>query len=102
MIPSHLTRALTHALSALRYGDRIRPTRDWFILLGLFFVALVAGTVWSVLFFLNVVSEEPTAQTAVSEVNDKTPLEQVRALFMTRDEEAARYRSEYRFVDPSR
>jgi hypothetical protein len=87
------------------YGDRLRPYRDWFILLGagaLLFLASFALNVW---FFLRIASGESlggNAPQAPSTAFNAAPLQSVDALFTDRAAEAAKYQSQYPFVDPSR
>lgn len=93
---------LKKLVTGLRYGERTHPARDWFLLVGLLAVALVAIVAWSVLFFLSAVEREVAAARPEAAAVDAQALEEVRALFERRANETERFRSEYQFIDPSR
>ena len=93
---------LTKALSFLRYGDRLRPHKDWFILLSVSLVLLIASIAWNVWFFFSVVEENlSVGPPPPEEALDRSALEAARAISAKEDEEDTRYRNEYQFVDPS-
>jgi len=84
-------------------SDRPRPTRDWMLLLSLAALILVASAGWNVWTFVRVTSGDVGAvEEAAVDGPDLTALERVRAAFQERAAEEARYRSDYRFVDPSK
>lgn len=85
----------------LRYGDQIRPARDWLILLGAFIAGLIACVIYSLLTFSTVVRGKPVGNAQVS-VPPQIQLDQVQALFSARAEKRLEYDSGYSFVDPSR
>ena len=87
-------------MHAFHYGPRLRPTRDWLMLLIIFAVLLLASLGWNVWLFSqatkgNIVGATPEAPQAQIE------LEEIKTLFAERSAQQARYIQEYRFVDPS-
>ncbi len=82
------------------YGSRLRPVRDWMVLLVLFSVFLLASLVWNLWLFsqttkgYKIGSVTPTPAVQIE-------LEQVKTLFAKRAAEQTKYIQEYRFVDPS-
>lgn len=84
------------------YGEKIRPVRDWFILLGMGLVILVITIGWNMWSFLRLLDGQPFGQVQSPESSyDLSSLEKVEAVFGTRKMEEDRYRNDYRFVDPS-
>ncbi len=95
--------SLTHALRSLQYGPRIRPVRDWFVLLGIVFVLMLASVGINVWLLTTVERGEALGPAgAAMPALDKGPMEHARALFEKRVQEQDRYLEQYRFVDPSR
>ena len=96
-------RALTKVFEHIRYGNRLEPARDWFVLLTALLVALVVSIVWNVLFFLDTVNgvDSTQVENAIN-ATSTDPIQTVEELFLKRQVEEARYKNEYRFVDPSR
>ena len=86
----------------LGYGDRIRPARDWFLLLSVAFVLAIASIAWNAWLLVKVERGETLDASAAPALFDAAPIESVRALFENRAEEARKFKQEYRFVDPSR
>lgn len=84
----------------LQYGDQIRPTRDWLIMLGVFIIGLASCVVYSLLTFSSVVRGQPVGNAQVN-VPAQIQLDQVNALFNARAAQRQHYDSDYRFVDPS-
>lgn len=84
----------------LHYGQRLRPARDWLVLLAIFMLALAISVTYNLLTFSHV-----TRGQLIGNSNVTTPtqikLDQVKNLFDQRAAERGRYTSEYRFVDPS-
>ncbi|MGB4076837.1 MAG: hypothetical protein WBK28_04010 [Minisyncoccia bacterium] len=89
---------------SLRYGTRLRPHRDWLLLLSFMGVLLVASLAWNTLHFFAVVERDSSvnAEVAAPRALDRTMLTQTRAALDAQAAEDERYRSEYLFVDPSR
>lgn len=99
-LPS-LTSVVGIVSRSLRYGHDIRPARDWLIVVALFLIGIFVSVVWSTVFFLDVLNREAAASSIAETPLDTKNLMEVRGVFETRSEEALRYRSEYRFIDPS-
>ncbi len=97
-----LTENLAHLF---RYGERIEPTRDWFVLLTIFGMLFVVSAVWNAWLFNRVVSGNSLAPvaTSTSATFSKASLDAVEHLFEERAAEEAKYANgEYGFTDPSR
>lgn len=98
----HLPASLAHP-PLPRVGDRRKPSRDWFLLLSIAFLILIASIGWNVWTFIRITNGEAVG---VASSGTKGPdigiVEQVRAVFASRAAEEQRYRNEYRFVDPSK
>lgn len=89
------------AMHAVRYGDELRPQRDWFVLLALAALILltsIAAATWT---FMRVTEGKPVGVDANAGQSSGSAIEKAKALFEERRAEEARYRSEYQFVDPS-
>ena len=84
------------------YGDKLKPYRDWFLLLGLMLLILVASVGWNIVTFFRAVDGEVIGTTEPpKEIFDEAAVERVEEAFTARAEEEARYRTTYQFVDPS-
>lgn len=86
---------------ALRYGDALRPSRDWFVLLAVALVLIALSLAWNLWTFEKVVGGESLESAVTDPLPRAKRLEAVTAHFERRALEAERYLSEYRFVDPS-
>lgn len=97
-------RALTgkFRMPKIGYGSRIRPMRDWIILVCVSLLLLGGFAVWAT--WLSMTGDESDGAKAIT---PPTPvlapelLQKTDMLFTERALEAERYRSEYQFVDPS-
>jgi hypothetical protein len=82
---------------------RLDPSTDWLILLGFALLFIVASLAWNTWFFFTVLDQKAAQPVMTSEQASTTnPMEKSRTLFEIRATEEARYRSEYRFIDPSK
>jgi hypothetical protein len=90
-------RSLSRSLS---YGTRVRPARDWFVLLSLFTLILVGSVIWNLLQFSRVIGGQQIGSSSVA-TSSPIRLDTVQALFTQRTQERAKYQGQYRFVDPS-
>ena len=94
-----------HIKFSYHYGMRLRPVRDWFILLGLFATLLAASALWNLWFYQGVragADVTPPAG-AVAPVFSQASLEALKAIFADRATEEDKYTSgAYSFIDPSR
>jgi len=85
----------------LSYGTRLKPYRDWFVLLSVFFVCLLCSFAWNLWLFSKVTNGQAIG-TATSTPPIKTVnLDSVQTLFDARATERSHYQSQYHFVDPS-
>ncbi len=89
------------AMHAVRYGEDLRPVRDWLVLLalaGTIFVGSVLVNVWT---FVRVIEGKPVGLDAAESSKDADAIQAAKKLFEERRAEEGRYKSEYQFVDPS-
>lgn len=93
----------TKFLSFLSYGPRVRPFRDWFVLISIGVLLLLASAGWNTWLFYRIFNGEALAPvTAPQGANFSTEaLTKAEALFSARATEEGKYKTEYRFVDPS-
>lgn len=86
---------------ALRYGDHVRPVRDWLALVTFALIAIGASLLWNIWLFARVTGGQSIGS-ATSTPSLNTPaVGSVDAIFQKRSQEETRYKGEYRFVDPS-
>ncbi|MGK2908739.1 MAG: hypothetical protein ACSLE1_02920 [Sphingobium sp.] len=89
------------SLKKLGYGDRVRPSRDWFVLLAIACVLVGASIGWNVLLYKTAERGGAIGDERLPEPFDAAPIESVRAVFESRALERAQYEQGPRFVDPS-
>ncbi len=83
-------------------GDCSRPFRDWMTLVLLCVLAFLVSLAWNTWFFYKITNQESTDTGQMSITAPAAELMvQVREIFSERAKEEMRYRTEYRFVDPS-
>lgn len=94
---------VTRYLKKISYGDRLRPFRDWVVIVVVTLLLIAAVASWSYFLFVRISNGEMLGATpnATSE-EANTSLETVQSTFAERATERAHYRADYRFVDPSR
>lgn len=90
------------ALGHISYGKRIHASRDWLILLLIALILLIGSALWSTWLFLKGVEPATGVAPAATQAVSTHTLEEAGALFEMRANEEAKYRNEYRFVDPER
>lgn len=88
------------ALAKVSYGDRPRPVRDWFAVLGTFALLVGLSIGWNLWLLRQAEREAETTAAAPAAAFDAAPIESARAVFAERAAQAENYRSGYRFVDP--
>ncbi len=89
----------------IKYGNRLRPSRDWLILIAGAALALISIVTWTTFNFLRVVDGPSVVDTAQNKsvIVDNVAMQEVRQIFDTRAMEQAKYESgEYTFADPSK
>lgn len=81
------------------------PVRDWFVLITIAGILLIAIVVWNIWAFSTVANGGTIGGTGASATQselDSASLNAVRATFQTRTTEAAKYETGvYRYADPS-
>lgn len=88
-------------LKRINYGPRLRPSRDWLVILAIAFTLLLCSVVWNLWTFARVTGGETIGTQSPPPATADLPVDSVNRIFERRAAEEARYRSEYRFVDPS-
>ncbi len=102
MTPTKLLSRATHLLRAGRYGEHVRPLRDWFILVSIVGILLLVSGVWSYVVYYQFTNETDIKTMATPLKVNTASLTTVRTVFEKRAVERAHYLSDYHFVDPSR
>lgn len=83
-------------------GYAIHPIRDWFMIVGIALALLITSVGWNMWLFSRAIEGEAIGEApAPANTYDLSSLDTVRAIFDRRQAEEARYRNDYRFVDPS-
>ncbi|MDR3547204.1 MAG: hypothetical protein P4M11_02810 [Candidatus Pacebacteria bacterium] len=95
--------SIISSLSSLRYSGRLRPDRDWLMLLSATFVVLLASIIWSVWFFVTVGHGTPASgvKAPTSTQSSAAAVVNVQNVFKDRAAEDLNYQKTYTFVDPS-
>ena len=84
------------------YGDRLRPTRDWFVLLAAAGVLLLASMAWNVFLFNELQNGKALGTTSAQVSKPSTPsVVHAQDIFKQRASEEGNYQTLYHFVDPS-
>jgi hypothetical protein len=94
-------KSFSSLLSRFTYGRRLKPYRDWFVLITLFFVCLIGSFVWNLWLFSKVTNGQAIGNTPPEPPQHAVNLDGVKAMFDARAAERTRYENQYRFVDPS-
>jgi hypothetical protein len=87
----------------MAYGERIKPVRDWLLLLLAAIVLLVASIGWNVLLFNQFQDVKSATSSTTPQALDKigNSITQVQSIFQQRAAEEENYQKTYHFVDPS-
>ena len=85
------------------YGERIRPVRDWLIVLQIALLLLALSVGWNV-FLFNQFQDAKSATSsttpqAINTIGDS--ILQIQSIFQQRATEEGNYQKTYHFVDPS-
>jgi hypothetical protein len=85
------------------YGERIRPVRDWFVLLAITTILLIIGVFWNIYIFNQFENvKTPASDTHTPQLqNLETSVQKVQTIFQSRATEENNYQQTYQFVDPS-
>lgn len=92
---------ITKNLKGIHYGTALRPSRDWLTLLTLMVALLLASVAWNLWAFSKVTEGETIGTETPQQADTTATFDAVNKVFEMRAAEDARYRNEYRFVDPS-
>jgi len=90
------------SLPRISYGSRVRPARDWVVLVVSTIVLLAGLAVFATWEYLEGAKADPILNLpTTSNTISPEALKETEALFAERAAEAQRFQSEYQFVDPS-
>lgn len=92
---------LKNLFARFSYGNRPRPSRDWFLLLTAATFLIVLSIGWNLWLLRSVEEGGVIGNEAPASSFDARPIEEIRAVFESRSLEELKYRQQYRFVDPS-
>ncbi|HEX8946618.1 MAG TPA: hypothetical protein VF829_00155 [Candidatus Paceibacterota bacterium] len=98
----------SNSLTFLRrfiYGTRLRPARDWFVLIVATSILLVASVAWNVFVFRTTITDQATVGVPVraGQSVNRTTLQRMQQIFNARAIEQEKYQTgAYVFRDPSR
>ncbi len=89
-------------LKRFSYGARLRPERDWLLLLLVAVLLVVLSVAWNFWLFRSIEQGASLGESGTGRAGlDERSVEPVREVFQSREVEQGRFRNEYRFVDPS-
>ena len=91
-------------LKHVRYGERLNPVRDWFVLLILSAIALTGIIIWNMLAFDTIASRGVmgTSVASTTPLFNQASLDTIQNVFADRKSEEEKYENGvYRFADPS-
>ncbi|HWH16113.1 MAG TPA: hypothetical protein VNU25_00805 [Candidatus Paceibacterota bacterium] len=88
-------------LKRFSYGNRPRPSRDWFMILSIATCLIVLSVGWNLWLLRSVEQGGVIGNEAPAASFDARPIEEIRAVFESRSLEELQFRQQYRFVDPS-
>ncbi|KND50131.1 MAG: hypothetical protein AB203_04065 [Parcubacteria bacterium C7867-008] len=89
-----------NSAGAFKYGDRLNPSRDWFILVTIFVVLLLASLAWNVWLFDRVTKGDAIGNASAPAPLNPASIDSVQALFEARAIKETDYKNTH-FVDPS-
>jgi hypothetical protein len=95
-------KSVSGKMHVFSYGEKLRPQRDWFVLLVVAGVLLAISVAWNLWLFSRVTNGELIGDQQAQTPVHGAKLDAMNALFERRAQEETRYLNEYRFVDPSR
>jgi hypothetical protein len=95
--------SLSSYLRSFRYGGPLNPERDWFVLLGIALLVLLASIAWNVWFFISLAHGESAtpAITTPHTTSSASSVTNIQEIFQARATEQNNYQQTYHFVDPS-
>jgi hypothetical protein len=97
-----LPNSLFSVFKIFRYGDRLKPNRDWFILLTLTALCLVASVCWNIFLFSQLENGKSVGNVTVPNHTAATSsISGVQTVFQKRAAQESNYQHAYTFIDPS-
>lgn len=96
-----ITASLQNLLKIFKYGDRISPVRDWFILVSVSALILAGSILFNLWLFAKITAGEAIGTATSTPTPIITPISTVQTLFDNRAEVREKYIREFRPVDPS-
>lgn len=97
----HSTIDIAKILRSVRYGPRLRPSRDWLALISLTVFLILVSVGWNLWMFSNVTGGASIGSESPLVAPGAVSTDVIMRIFEHRAIEEAWYRGEYRFVDPS-
>lgn len=85
---------------SFRYGDRLQPVRDWFVLVTIGVILLLMSLAWNTWLFSRVTNGEAIGTATSTPALTTTSIDSVTALFQKRADIETQYKNGH-FVDPS-
>jgi len=98
----NLLESIKNSGKMFSYGERMRPFRDWFILIAIFGAFCTASMVWNLWLFAKITAGETIGVATTTPVQQAPAFDVVEGLFVERGEERTRYIETYLPQDPSR
>lgn len=90
----------SHFFRSFRYGDRLQPVRDWFVLVSIGAILLLASLAWNTWLFSRVTNGEAIGTATSTPSFNPASIDSVNTLFQKRATIEAQYKDGH-FVDPS-
>jgi hypothetical protein len=88
-------------IARISYGERIRPTRDWLLLLSIAALLFIASAAWNAWFYYRVL-EGPVSSAEPAPTLDTAAVTNAKKVLDARAAEETRYEQGYSFVDPAK
>jgi hypothetical protein len=99
---SFLTQLVAHTKDLLKGDRHAHPVRDWFLLLAATAVLVGVSAGWNAWSYYQLSSRTLKPATVVAPPTFAVPaVDAAEQAFLEREQEADKYKSTYRFVDPS-
>jgi hypothetical protein len=88
---------ITHVF---KYGDRLQPVRDWFLMVFIVIILLLISLGWNAWLFERAISGEAIGTATAAPALNPTSIDSVTAVFQKRAEQETLYKNGH-FIDPS-
>lgn len=83
-----------------KYGDRLKPERDWLVLVSISAILLLGSLAWNAWLFLRVTNGDAIGTATAPQSLNPASIDSVNALFQQRANIETEYKNAH-FVDPS-